>query len=160
MNSSNFNKFRVLLSVMPLNCLLQVRLNLLDIPLTDVYSWNTGTAIFSPNMNSFINFLFFTWCLLMASYLFSNIRIWHNWSVCVCVCVCVCEVTLVVSYSLWLWFRQVLLSMGFPRQEYWSGLPFPFPGGYPSRGIEPSSLVSPVSGCGGGLYHQLIHVES
>ena len=98
MNSSNFNKFRVLLSVMPLNCLLQVRLNLLDIPLTDVYSWNTGTAIFSPNMNSFINFLFFTWCLLMASYLFSNIRIWHNWSVCVCVCVCV-----------WSHFSRVLL---------------------------------------------------
>ena len=27
--------------------------------------------------------------------------------------------------------------MGFPRQEYWSGLPFPFPGDLPVPGIEP-----------------------
>ena len=30
-------------------------------------------------------------------------------------------------------------SMGFPRQEYWSGLPFPFPGNLPDPGIEPRS---------------------
>ena len=29
--------------------------------------------------------------------------------------------------------------MGFPRQEYWSGLPFPPPGDLPDPGIEPSS---------------------
>ena len=29
------------------------------------------------------------------------------------------------------------LSMGFPRQEYWSGLLFPFPGDLPDPGIEP-----------------------
>ena len=34
------------------------------------------------------------------------------------------------------------LSMGFSRQEYWSGLPFPPPGGLPDAGIEPMSLVS------------------
>jgi len=33
------------------------------------------------------------------------------------------------------------LSMGFPRQEYWSGLPFPLPGDLPYPGIEPTSLV-------------------
>ena len=32
--------------------------------------------------------------------------------------------------------RQPLLSMGFPRQEYWSGLPFPSPGDLPAPGIE------------------------
>ena len=32
------------------------------------------------------------------------------------------------------------LSMGFPRQEYWSGLPFPPPGNLPNLGIEPASL--------------------
>ena len=32
---------------------------------------------------------------------------------------------------------QVPLSMGFSRQEYWSGLPFPFPGGLLDPGIEP-----------------------
>ena len=33
--------------------------------------------------------------------------------------------------------------MGFPRQEYWSGLPFPPPGDGSSPGIEPESPVSP-----------------
>ena len=31
------------------------------------------------------------------------------------------------------------LSMGFSRQEYWSGLPFPSPGDLPDPGIEPGS---------------------
>ena len=31
------------------------------------------------------------------------------------------------------------LSMGFSRQEYWSGLPFPSPGDLPNPGIEPKS---------------------
>ena len=31
------------------------------------------------------------------------------------------------------------LSMGFPRQEYWSGLPCPIPGNLPDSGIEPTS---------------------
>ena len=35
--------------------------------------------------------------------------------------------------------RQVPLSMGFSRQEYWSGLPFPSPGDIPDIGIEPMS---------------------
>ena len=34
---------------------------------------------------------------------------------------------------------QALLSMGFSRQEYWSGLPFPSPGDLPDSGIEPGS---------------------
>ena len=34
--------------------------------------------------------------------------------------------------------------MGFPRQEYWSGLPFPSPGDLPDSGIEPMSLKSPA----------------
>ena len=34
--------------------------------------------------------------------------------------------------------------MGFSRQEYWSGLPFPAPGDLPDPGIEPASLVSPA----------------
>ena len=38
--------------------------------------------------------------------------------------------------------HQGPLSMGFPRQEYWSGLPFPTPGDLPHPGIKPVSLVS------------------
>ena len=39
----------------------------------------------------------------------------------------------------WTVARQAPLSMGFSRQEYWSGLPFPSPGDLPNPGIEPGS---------------------
>ena len=39
----------------------------------------------------------------------------------------------------WTAVCQALLSMGFSRQEYWSGEPFPSPGGLPDSGIEPGS---------------------
>ena len=39
---------------------------------------------------------------------------------------------------------QIPLSMGFPRQEYWSGLPFPTPGDLASPEIEPTSPVLQV----------------
>ena len=40
--------------------------------------------------------------------------------------------------------RQVPLSMGFSRQEYWSGLPCPPPGDPPDPWIEPTSLTFPA----------------
>ena len=40
--------------------------------------------------------------------------------------------------------RQAPLSMGFCRQEYWSGLPFPTPGDLPNPEIKPASPVLPV----------------
>ena len=43
---------------------------------------------------------------------------------------------------------QVPLSMGFPKQEYRSGLPFLPPGDLPDPGVEPSSLMSPASAGG------------
>ena len=39
----------------------------------------------------------------------------------------------------WTVVYQASLSMGFSRQEYWSGLPFPSPGDLPVPGIEPRS---------------------
>ena len=36
---------------------------------------------------------------------------------------------------------QAPLSMGFPRQEYWRGLPFPSPGNLPNPGFEPGFLA-------------------
>ena len=39
----------------------------------------------------------------------------------------------------WTVAYQALPSMGFSRHEYWSGLPFPSPGGLPDPGIEPGS---------------------
>ena len=52
------------------------------------------------------------------------------------------EVISVVSDSAtpWTAVHQAFLSMGFSRQEYWSGLPFPFPGDLPDPGIQPKSL--------------------
>ena len=37
--------------------------------------------------------------------------------------------------------------MGFSRQEYWSGWPFPFPGDLPDPGIKPVSPESPALAC-------------
>ena len=39
----------------------------------------------------------------------------------------------------WTVAHQAPLFMGFPKQEYWSGLPFPCPGELPNPGIEPAS---------------------
>ena len=66
--------------------------------------------------------------------------------VCVCVCVCVCK-----SFShVWLFVtpwtvaHQTPLSMGFSRQEFWSGLSFPSPGDLPDLGIQPISPAFPA----------------
>ena len=44
----------------------------------------------------------------------------------------------------WTVARQVPLSVGFSRQEYCSGLPFPPPGDLPNWGTKPQSLISPA----------------
>ena len=44
----------------------------------------------------------------------------------------------------WTIAHQAPLSMGFSRQEHWSGLPFPSPGDLPDPGIKSVSLVSPA----------------
>ena len=44
----------------------------------------------------------------------------------------------------WITARQASLSMGFSRQEYWSGLPCPPPGNLPNPGIEPASPGLPA----------------
>ena len=43
--------------------------------------------------------------------------------------------------------HQAPLSMGFPRQEYWSGLPRPPPGDLPNPRIKPPSLRYPALVC-------------
>ena len=44
----------------------------------------------------------------------------------------------------WTVAHQAPLSMGFPRQEYWSGLPWPPPGDLPDPGVEPATPVLAV----------------
>ena len=46
--------------------------------------------------------------------------------------------------TLWAVAHQALLSMGFSRQEYWSGFSWPLPGDLPDPGTEPKSLMSPA----------------
>ena len=48
----------------------------------------------------------------------------------------------------WTVAHQAPLSMEFSRQEHWSGLPRPSPGGLPNPGIKPMSLTSPVLASG------------
>ena len=60
---------------------------------------------------------------------------------------CVCQVASIVSDSLRplkTVAHQAPLSMGFSRQDYWSGLPCPLPGDLPDPGIEPGSCTFPT----------------
>ena len=99
--------------------------------------------------NFFLNHLKYEIKKVMSSF---------NWKNCimvcvyVCVCVCVCALARALSLfsriwlfmRLWTIARQAPQSMGFSRQEYWSGLPFPLPGDLPHSGMEPVSPVSPA----------------
>ena len=69
--------------------------------------------------------------------------LWGRQYLGVCVCVCVC----VKSFQLCLTLcdptdctHQAPLSLGFSRQEYWSGLPCPPPGDLPDQGSNPYLL--------------------
>ena len=58
-----------------------------------------------------------------------------------------CQVTSVVSNSdatPWIVAHQAPLCMGFSRQEYWSGLPYPPPGDLPDPGMEPEPPAAPA----------------
>ena len=52
--------------------------------------------------------------------------------------------------TLWTVVCHALLSMGFSRQEYWSGLSFLLPGDLPNAGMEPMTFKSPAL-AGGSL---------
>ena len=54
--------------------------------------------------------------------------------------VCVCSVLSNSFATLWAVAHQAALSMGFSRQEYWRGLPFPPPGNVPMQGSNPHLL--------------------
>ena len=61
-----------------------------------------------------------------------------------CVCVLSHFSLVWLFVTLWTVGYQAPLSMGFSRQEYWSGLPCPPPGDLPDPGIKPASLRSPA----------------
>ena len=64
---------------------------------------------------------------------------------------CVCTLSRVLLFiTPWAVAHQAPRSMGFCRQEYWSGLPFPTPGDLLNPGVKPESLSSPA--LAGGLF--------
>ena len=101
------------------------------------------------------NYTFFWFCCLftvfiywfLSSYLCFSLKIFYtviknsgfkrDAFSCVYVLSCV-----QLSATLWTVACQAPLFMGFPRQEYWSGLPFPPPGDLPDPGIKPAFSVS------------------
>ena len=60
-----------------------------------------------------------------------------------CVCMCCYFSHVQLFETLWIVARQAPLSMGFSRQEYWSGLPCPPPGHIPDQGSNPCLLHLP-----------------
>ena len=90
-----------------------------------------------------------------------NDNIWVNWVIfeatlylcylCLVYCYCYCLVAILVAnyfVTPWTVTCQTPLPTSFPRQEYWSGLPFPSPGDLPDPGIEPC-----LPHCRQTLYH-------
>ena len=67
-------------------------------------------------------------------------------------CVLSCFSRVLLFEILWTLAYQTPLSMGFSKQEYWNGLPYPPPGDLPDPGIELASLMSPAL-AGQVLYH-------
>ena len=63
-----------------------------------------------------------------------------------------------LSAALWAEVRKTPLSMRFPRQEYWSGFPFPPPGDFLYPGIEPVFLNSLA--VAGGFFTTKRHLGS
>jgi len=62
----------------------------------------------------------------------------------VCTCVLSWFSCVLLFATPWIVAGQAPLSMGFFRQEYWSGLPCPLPGDLPHPGMEPASLTFPA----------------
>ena len=78
----------------------------------------------------------------LLQHLYLKVKILGRKEMLVCLCIISCSVMSNSSVSPWT--HQASLSMGFSRQDYWSGLLFPPSGDLPDPGIKPTSYVSPV----------------
>ena len=87
--------------------------------------------------------IFNIWLLCSVNQLPITRNIWHKILVWPNYIVLSCSV-LFDSAILWTVAHQAPLSMGFPRQEYWSRFPFLSPGDLPHPGIEPASPITPA----------------
>ena len=98
------------------------------------FYWNTATLIR-------LHMAYSSFSATTRSWVDCNRNRAINLKYLLCVCVCVFRHVRLFATP-WTTACQFPLSMGFSRQEYWSGLPFPPPGHLPDLGIEPASLTS------------------
>ena len=79
-------------------------------------------------------------CLYIYTHILHT-HIYCNIHTCINICACVWSrfSHIQIFATPWTVAHRASLSMGFSQQEYWSGLPFPPPGGLPNPGIEPTS---------------------
>ena len=102
------------------------------------------------------------WCRQLCSVPCDNLwwRRMYTKNICEYMCVCVCTFNIIIIFlwacvlncfscvqlfaTPWTVACQAPLSMGFSRQKYWRGLPYPSPGDLPNPGIEPASLKYPA----------------
>ena len=93
----------------------------------ELISWQSWVFL-SLNINFFSSYLVLVWVCSPEFYGFPHVKV----KVKSLSCVWLFATPWTVAY-------QAPQSMGFSRQEYWSGLPFPSPGHLPDPGIEPRS---------------------
>ena len=114
--------------------------------------------LFSPSPYFFFFSLNFRWCLNMASLIvqmiLTHVCYTKGFSNCYRITgICVQLLNGVWPFETpWTVARQVPMSMGFPRQEYWNRLPFPPPGVLAEPGIKPTSPA--LAGGSLSLSHQ------
>ena len=77
----------------------------------------------------------------LRGFIFVFIGIFRKW---LAVTIWKCQSLSRLFATPWTVACQVPLSLGFPRQEYWSGWQFPSRGDLPNPGMEPPSLTSPA----------------
>ena len=98
------------------------------------------------------NFVYYILVLRGSGFSRETESIGDHLSVCLSPCLLIstlCVCTQLLSHvwlfeTLWSVTHPTPLSMGFSRQEYWTGLPCPPPGDLPDPGIEPASPESPA----------------
>ena len=115
------------------------------LPTWSAYRIAKGTAGWTASLsllNSLLIFCLFTESIHRAFSLFlvyASLCFWYMPRIMYNVCVLVTQSCLTLFHLLDCAVLQAPLSMGFSRQEHWSGLPFPSPGDLPYPGIEPRS---------------------
>ena len=118
------------------------------IPLSSLLWSQSFCLLVSSLVVSLISLYCFLFLLRLLS-VWKTICCPSKYILCGCVLSRLSHVQLFVN--LWNIAFQAPLSMGFSKQEYWSGLPCPFSGDLSNSGIEPTSIMSPA--LSGGFFN-------